>query len=172
MSNSDSPQSHPPNDETSGALNPYQPTDLLSENKPVSGVSLPHTQSIPDSDFWFASGIGTFFLLISAFLTQGFVAPIFLAYLFGIVRVCLVFSRRARLGLEPLAAGELLFTSTLLCFALLIASSVAFLAICTAGVVVAGGRESVLEMVMALSGLITFIGYVVLVLLSVRIALR
>ena len=106
-------------------INPYQPpADEVPENAESQlhaderQAQLRQTRDVPGFDFWLVSGIGTLLLLLASAIPNSPVSVLTLAWLSGSLRVILVVAVRAKAGLPPLNAIELLLTSTAICLIL------------------------------------------------------
>ncbi len=75
------------------------------------------TSAVPDADFWLAAAAGAT-LLGFAVSVHPVASYLLFAWLGGCIRVCTVYSARARAALPPLNAHWLLLTSTAVCFTL------------------------------------------------------
>lgn len=105
--------------------NPYQPPidDLPAQLKEQLSEAerlarLRNTNPVPDPNFWIVVAIGTAFLLLASALLGRLVFVMLFAWLGGTIRVCMVYSARARAALPPVNANLLLVTSTSICFTL------------------------------------------------------
>jgi hypothetical protein len=104
--------------------NPYQPP---VEELPDSLAAKLHaadwearkrkTSAVPDVDFWIVVGIGIAIMLVANVFNR-FVLVLLFAWLGAAIRVCMIYSARARAALPPINAHRLLLTSTLVCFTL------------------------------------------------------
>lgn len=76
------------------------------------------TSSVPDADFWIVVAVGTGILLLAHLFLSRLALLLLFAWLGGTIRVCMVYSARARAALPPVNAHWLLVTSTAICFTL------------------------------------------------------
>lgn len=84
---------------------------------------LQQTSPVPDPDFWPVAFTSVGLLLLASTLLSLWLLPLLFALLMGILRVCLVYSTRARSGLPPLEALTLLVTSTLVSAGILVVAA-------------------------------------------------
>lgn len=105
--------------------NPYQPpADGLPEQLKLqlSEVDrlarLRKTNPVPDAEFWILVAIGTALLLLASLFLGRLALVLLFAWLGGAIRVCMVYSARARAALPPVNANLLMLTSTSICFTL------------------------------------------------------
>ncbi len=105
--------------------NPYQPpSDNLPEQLKLQlqaadwQARLRKTSAVPDADFWVVVAVGTVLLLVANVIFNRLAMVLLFAWLGGSIRVCMVYSARARAALPPLNAHWLLVTSSAFCFAL------------------------------------------------------
>lgn len=154
--------------------NPYQPpADMLPEHvesqlqADEQQARLRLTRDVPGIDFWLVSGIGTLLLLLASVMPNSPVFVFLLAWLGGSLRVCLVYSARARVGLPPLNAIELLLTSKAIC---LILQVVAACVVCGLLAVARWFLQLRTSLTISLSGtiLIFILVYIILFLWSIR----
>lgn len=105
--------------------NPYQPpVDSLPE--PLRAqleaadfqARLRKTSAVPDAEFWLVVAVGVVILLLANVLFNRLALVLLFAWLGGTIRVCMVYSARARAALPPLNAHWLLATSAAVCFTL------------------------------------------------------
>ena len=100
----------PPADELPGHIKLKQQADVRTR--------LSATKPIPDIDFWLATVGGVLVLILADAVHNKFAMAVLIAWLTGCLRVCMVYSSRARAALPPLNAIWLLVTSTVFCFTL------------------------------------------------------
>lgn len=140
-----------------GAANPYAPpvSESYAERPAhaLTGNTLAgDVQAVPDPDFWAVSFLIIGLLLVGMFLFYNYMLTIGLvtlvSFVLAILRVCFVYSRRARAGLPPLPYGSLLFTSTLISFGILVSSGVTFFTTCSMTIPFVFGSSKGLELSM------------------------
>ncbi len=105
--------------------NPYQPRSRIYPNPYVRSLEaadfqdrLRKTSAVPDAEFWGVVAIGVVALLLANVLFNRLALVLLFAWLGGTIRVCMIYSARARAALPPLNANWLLVTSAAVCFTL------------------------------------------------------
>lgn len=117
--------------------NPYQPpTSPLTGRPPIDPTLAKQLFILPGSDFWMVASLSIGLTVLATALTGGLALPFVLSACGGAIRVCLIYQRRARVGLSALPAGRLLLTSSLLTLCLLVCCSISFCCVCVTGVLV------------------------------------
>ncbi|MCC6511609.1 MAG: hypothetical protein IT423_21095 [Pirellulaceae bacterium] len=100
--------------------NPYQPPSEqpIAELTEMQRARLRDTLPVPDASFWGIAAASILCLMLAAVVIHNLLLLLMFPLLAGILRVCLVYSARARAGLPPLPANFLLVTSTFVCLVL------------------------------------------------------